>query len=128
MALALLPFAALVGVMMLAIAFPDYEADRATGKRTLLVVLGQERAAQLYSGLLVTGYVTPWLFLGRGPLTVLLAEAATLPVAVLSLRELWRGGYRQPDRFGRNTFLGVGTVVAVALSEVIGFILVGLRT
>lgn len=114
--------------MMLAIAFPDYEADRTTGKRTLVVILGQERAAQLYSGLLVTGYITPWLFLGRGPLTVLLAEAATLPVAVLSLRELWRGGYRRPDRFRRNTFLGVGTVVAVALSEVIGFLLVGLHT
>lgn len=129
LALTLLPFAALVCANMLAIAFPDYQADRETGKRTLVVILGQERAAQLYSGLLVLGYVAPWLTLGWGlPLTVLLAEAATLPVAVFSLRELWHGGYREPDRFGRNTFLGVGTLVAVALSEVIGFLMVGLRT
>ena len=35
--------------MLLAIEFPDAEGDRAVGKRTLLVRLGVERTARLYS-------------------------------------------------------------------------------
>jgi 1,4-dihydroxy-2-naphthoate octaprenyltransferase len=118
-----LPFAALIFANMLNVAFPDHVADRATGKRTLVVMLGPDRAARLYSFLLVAGYVAPWLTLGWGlPLIVLLAESATLPLGLLSLREVRRGGYRMPERFERNTRLGVSAVMAVGVAEVIGFL------
>ena len=124
--LACLPFAALILANMLNVAFPDFEADRTTSKRTLVVILGPERAARLYAGLLAAGYTTSWLTLALGvPFVVLLAKAATLPVAALSLWEIWRGGYKLPARYARNTFLGVSVVVAVGLAEIIGFLLVG---
>ena len=126
MILACLPFAALIFANMLNVAFPDYEADRGVGKRTLVVILGPERAALLFAFLLVVGYTTPWLTLGWGlPLAVLLAEAATLPLGLLSLREVWRGGYRRPERFWRNTLLGASAVVAVGVAEIVGFLVVG---
>jgi len=121
-----LPFAALIFANMLNVAFPDHAADRATGKRTLVVILGPDRAARLYGLLLIVGYIAPWLTLGWGlPTIVLMAEAATLPLGVLSLREVRRGGYRTPERFRRNTLLGVSTVIAVGLAEVVGFLLAG---
>jgi len=121
-----LPFAALIFANMLNVAFPDYDADRVTGKRTLVVILGPDRAARVYGLLLIVGYVAPWLTLGWGlPLIVLMAEAATLPLGLLSLREVRHGGYRMPERFGRNTLLGVSAVVAVGLAEVVGFLLAG---
>jgi len=56
---------------------------------------------------------------------VLLAEAATLPLGLLSLREVRRGGYRTPERFWRNTRLGVSAVMAVGVAEAIGFLIAG---
>ena len=121
-----LPFAALILANILNVAFPDFEADRTTSKRTLVVILGPERAARLYAGLLAVGYIASWLTLALGvPFVVLLAEAATLPVAALSLWEIWRGGYKLPTRYARNTFLGVSVVVAVGLAKITGFLLVG---
>jgi 1,4-dihydroxy-2-naphthoate octaprenyltransferase len=121
-----LPFAALIFANMLNVAFPDHEADRAAGKCTLVVILGPDRAAEAYTRLLTAGYVTPWLTLGWGlPLVVLLAEAATLPLGLLSLREVRRGGYRTPERFWRNTRLGVSAVIAVGVAEAIGFLIAG---
>ena len=121
-----LPFAALIFANMLNVAFPDYDADRVTGKRTLVVILGPDRAARVYGLLLIVGYVAPWLTLGWGlPLIVLLAEAATLPLGLLSLREVRRGGYRTPERFWRNTRLGVSAVMAVGVAEAIGFLIAG---
>ncbi len=123
---ACLPFAALILANMINVAFPDYVADRGAGKRTLVVILGPERAARLYALLLIAGYATPWLTLGWGlPLTVLLAEAATLPLGLLSLWEMRRGGYRRPERYWRNTLLGASAVVAVGAAEIIGFLVTG---
>jgi hypothetical protein len=61
------------------------------------------------------------------PIVVLIAEAATMPVAVLSLCEILRGGYKLPARYARNTFLGISVVGAVGLAEIAGFLLVGVR-
>ena len=124
--LAYLPFAALILANMLIVAFPDFESDRTTSKRTLVVILGPDRAAQLYTGLLATVYITSWLTLAFGvPFTVVLTKMATLPVATLSLWEIRRGGYKLPERYARNTFLGISVVVAIGLAEITGFLLLG---
>ena len=126
-ALACLPVATLILASVISVAFPDFEADRTTSKRTLVVILGPERAARLYSGLLAVGYVASWLKLTlEVPFVVLIAEAATLPVAALSLIEIRRGGYKLPVRYARNTFLGVGVVGAIGLAQVTGLLLVGI--
>ena len=124
--LAYMPLAALILANMLNVAFPDFEADRITSKRTLVVILGPDHAARLYAILLAASYMTSWLTLALGvPFMVLLAKAATLPVAALSLWEIWHGGYKLPERYARNTFLGVSVVGAVGLAEITGFLLVG---
>ncbi|MDP6651461.1 MAG: hypothetical protein QGF90_05035, partial [Gammaproteobacteria bacterium] len=112
---------------VISVAFPDFEADRATSKRTLVVILGPQRAAGLYSGLLAVGYLVSWFKLTLGvPFVVLIAEAATLPVAALSLIEIRRGGYKLPVRYAFNTFLGLGVVGAIGLAEITGLFLAGI--
>ncbi len=69
---------------MINVAFPDYPADRAAGKRTLVVLLGPQRAAQLFTCALIGGYASAWLTL-RWSWPALLAQAAALPFGVLSL-------------------------------------------
>ncbi len=54
---ACLPFALLVFAMMLMVHMPDHDADRRWGKRTLVVRLGQPRAAALYVAILPLGYL-----------------------------------------------------------------------
>ena len=51
------PVGILITLVLLINEFPDYEADRAVGKRTLVVWLGRERAARVYSWLAVLTYV-----------------------------------------------------------------------
>ncbi len=113
-----LPLAVLVLANMINVAFPDYPADQAAGKRTLVVLLGPQHAAQLFTCVLIIGYAAAWLTLRRsGP--AFLAEVAALPFGTLSLIVLWRGGYRQAQRFGLNTFLGTSAFAAVATAEAI---------
>jgi 1,4-dihydroxy-2-naphthoate octaprenyltransferase len=119
-----IPLAALILANMLIVAFPDFEADRRTGKRTLVVILGPDRAARLYAILLAAGYMTSCLTLALGvPLMVLICKAATLPIAALSLWEIWRGGYKLQERYARNTFIGISVVGAFGLAEIIGLLL-----
>jgi hypothetical protein len=119
-----LPFATLILANTINVAFPDYAADRATGKRTLFVHLGPERAAHWFTALLVIGYAAPWLALGWGNALARLARGNRDTAAgLLSLRELWRGGCRQRERFAINTFLGASAVIAVGVAEVVGFLL-----
>jgi 1,4-dihydroxy-2-naphthoate octaprenyltransferase len=71
--------------------FPDYRADRAVGKKTLVVVLGRERAVWGYVALLAAAYLV--LVLGvvirALPYTVLLA-LLPLPMAVQAIRGVRR--------------------------------------
>lgn len=71
--------------------FPDYEADRAVGKNTLVVVLGRERAVWGYAALLIATYGVIVAAVARGvfPYTMLLA-LLSLPLAYRALRGVAR--------------------------------------
>ena len=71
--------------------FPDYEADRAVSKNTLVVRLGRERAVWGYVTLLVSSYavVVVGIVLGVLPYTLLLA-LITLPLAYRGIRGAMR--------------------------------------
>jgi 1,4-dihydroxy-2-naphthoate octaprenyltransferase len=89
-----LPGAAAMFVMMLAVEYPDVAADAATGKRNLVVRLG-ERGAKLpaYAAVtLVYGAVAVALLAGAPP-TLALLELLSLPLAV----DLWRALGRRSD-------------------------------
>jgi len=91
--------------------FPDEEADRAIGKRNLVVRFGKERAGDLYMGLSIvagfsmikvmsiTGKTPPWLFAVSG-----------IPVLLIlwCLVRVYRGAYLERDPLEllcRNTLL-----------------------
>jgi 1,4-dihydroxy-2-naphthoate octaprenyltransferase len=104
--------------------FPDEEADRAVGKRTLVVRFGKERAGDLYLGLsvlvglsfikvlLVFGLTPPWIFVLSGiPLLLIL----------LNLIQIWRGDYgdaRRLEILCRNTlFINLSITMILTIQQ-----------
>lgn len=82
--------AILIFLVLLANEFPDERADRAVGKRTLVVLLGQRRAAWVYRGALLGGYVAA---VGAAAFLYQMRYAgllflATLPLATAALRHV----------------------------------------
>ena len=81
------PVGLLIAAVLYINEFPDYQADKAVGKKTLIVVFGRERAVWGYIALLVVTYllVVIGVALGILPLTTLLA-LLTLPLAYKSIQ------------------------------------------
>jgi 1,4-dihydroxy-2-naphthoate octaprenyltransferase len=77
--------------------FPDEEADRAIGKRTLVVRLGKERVSDLYVGLSVLvafSFIKLLLVFGQTPVWVFILSGIPLLLILWNLIRIWRGGYR----------------------------------
>ena len=79
---AALPLALLIIAVLYINEFPDYGADRASGKRTLVVRLGREGAATGFSALIAAAYLSlvGGVIAGMLPLAALLG-LLTLPLA-----------------------------------------------
>jgi 1,4-dihydroxy-2-naphthoate octaprenyltransferase len=64
-----LPLGMLIGAFLWINEFPDYEADRASGKHTMVVKLGRERAAQVFFLVVIGAFLLvlllPWLGLRK---------------------------------------------------------------
>jgi 1,4-dihydroxy-2-naphthoate octaprenyltransferase len=73
-----LPVGLLISAVLLINQFPDYEADKAVGKKNLVVRLGKEKGVWIYIAMVVSAYVLIFLgpLLGMMPFT---AHAALLP-------------------------------------------------
>jgi 1,4-dihydroxy-2-naphthoate polyprenyltransferase len=109
--------------MLVAIEFPDAAGDAATGKRTLVVRFGAERAALLYVGLTVAAFVwIPIAALLALPAKAALLAAAPLPVAVWRISRI--AEHRDRTAFERLTFFAVFLLVATATCELIGVLVV----
>ncbi len=82
-----IPLALLIAAVLYANQFPDYEADKAVGKKTTPVVLGRERAARGYPALIIAAYLALLLgiVLRVFPLPLALAFL-TLPIAYQGVR------------------------------------------
>jgi 1,4-dihydroxy-2-naphthoate octaprenyltransferase len=93
-----LPLGLLIAAFLIVNEFPDYRADRAHGKRNLVVRLGRRRAAWL----LVAVYGVAFALLASLPLLglpggVLLGGIAAIPAAAAALQVL-----RRPENFHRD--------------------------
>jgi 1,4-dihydroxy-2-naphthoate polyprenyltransferase len=107
--------------MLVAIEFPDAAGDAATGKRTLVVRLGPERAASLYVALTLAAFLwLPVAALLALPPKVALMAAAPLPIAVW--RTLRISEHRDRTAFERTTFFAVLLLVATATCELVGVV------
>ena len=100
--------------------FPDHEADRATGKRNLVVRWGLERARVIYVGILLLSFVSVALLPARAkvPLSVLAALLA-LPLGVKASVVLWRE-YRSHEGIVPAQALTIQTLVVQGLLVTLG--------
>ncbi len=122
LALAIVPLALLQLGMLFAIEFPDAAGDAATGKRTLVVRLGAERAAALYVAVTAGAYL--WLPIGYAlglPGRVALAAALPVPVAIWRIARV--AEHRDPSRYERLTFFSVFLLVTTSAAELTAWLL-----
>jgi 1,4-dihydroxy-2-naphthoate octaprenyltransferase len=89
--------------------FPDEEADRAAGKKNLVVRFGKERMSDFYIGLsLLVGFsfVKGLLAGGQTPLWLFILSAGPLGLVLWNLIQIWHGDYRDRGKLEilcRNT-------------------------
>ncbi|MFQ5866916.1 MAG: 1,4-dihydroxy-2-naphthoate octaprenyltransferase [bacterium] len=57
-----IPIGILIALVLYINEFPDYEADKQAGKRTLVVILGKKKAIKVYY--LLLGFIYLWVILG----------------------------------------------------------------
>jgi 1,4-dihydroxy-2-naphthoate octaprenyltransferase len=94
--------------MLLAVEFPDREADQWAGKRNLVVRLGRNRAGWLYVGAVVGIYLAALIVPRWGvPVWVGRSVWLSLPVGLALLYGVWRGAHHQ----SRQVAWLVGTTV-----------------
>jgi 1,4-dihydroxy-2-naphthoate octaprenyltransferase len=110
-----LPFALLQLVMLWTIELPDEASDRATDKRSFVVVFGAARAVACARAAIVATYVAlPLLAIAGVPIAVPLAIGATVPLGAFQLWRLQR--WRDPQAWESLAFGSValffGSMVA----------------
>jgi len=81
--LASIPLGILIALVLFINEFPDYHADKAVNKRTLVVTLGKKKALVLYHGLLTLTYVIiASLIISESLPLACLAVLLSLPLAI----------------------------------------------
>lgn len=121
--LAVIPLGWLQLAMLLAVAFPDAEGDRAAGKRTLVVRWGGARAAGLYLTALMAAYASlPFLVIVGLPAQVVGAAGLGLPLAAWLVWRVRQGDWADPQKWGRLAFWTIGLLMATAAAELVAFL------
>src|SRR5574341_2158379 len=120
--LAVIPLLPLQFVMLVGVAFPDADADAASGKRTLVVRLG-EGSARLYNAANLGAFLSlPVLALLGLPVVVTAALGLLAPLGVWQIIRVRRGDWRDPARVDSLTFGGISLLVGAALIEMLAFL------
>jgi len=89
--------------------FPDEEADRAIGKKNLVVRFGKERIGDLYIGLSILiglSFIKVLKIFGQTPIWLFILSGIPLLLLLWNLIEVWREDYRDQRRLEllcRNT-------------------------
>jgi 1,4-dihydroxy-2-naphthoate octaprenyltransferase len=77
--------------------FPDEEADRAIGKRNLVVRFGKERMGEMYlilSVLVGLSFIKVLTKFGRAPLWIFILAGIPLALILWNLIQIWRADYK----------------------------------
>jgi 1,4-dihydroxy-2-naphthoate octaprenyltransferase len=119
---AAVPSGILVHNLLLLNEFPDVEADRKGGRKTLPITMGKARAGIIYSVLTIVVYL--WIIggvlTGQMPVFSLIA-LLTLPLAIKAIQ-----GALKPQGMGKLVSAMTNNVLVVLLTQVllgIGYIL-----
>jgi 1,4-dihydroxy-2-naphthoate octaprenyltransferase len=122
--IACIPSGILVHNLLLLNEFPDAEADRKAGRKTLPIVMGKTKAWIVYSALTLAVYlwIIGWVAAGKMPAFSLLA-LLTLPLAIKAIM-----GARKHDDMSQLVPAMANNVLVVLLTQFflgVGYILAG---
>lgn len=119
-----LPIAATIFNVILLNEFPDYEADRATGKRNLPVRLGLKRSAVLFAAVHGVGWLGMLGSVMAGvPVRTLLFYGPVFLLSVGLVVAVLRGVYRHPRRLETACGLNIAVNLGATLAYILGFLL-----
>ncbi len=120
--IAIIPSGILVHNLLLLNEFPDVEADRKAGRKTLPITMGKDKVWLVYSALTLAVYlwIIGWVVAGKMPAFALLA-LLTLPLAIKAM-----AGARKHEEMNRMVPAMANNVQVVLLTQFllgIGYIL-----
>jgi len=123
--LAITPLVLLQIAMLIAIELPDAAGDEATGKRTIVVRIGRDRAAQLYVIITTLAYVAiPIASLLGLPTRVVIAATLPVPIAAWRLARIAEdktAGLEAVTLFGVMLLMGTAAAEAVAFATFVSW-------
>ena len=104
--------------------FPDEGADRAIGKKNLVVRFGKERMGDLYIGLSILiglSFIKVLRIFGQTPIWLFILSGIPLLLILWDLIQVWRGDYRDSKRLGllcRNTlFVNLSITMILTIQQ-----------
>lgn len=106
---------------------PDYNADKHVGKKTLVVRLGREKAANVYAAIMIASYISTVLGVVAKimPVTTLIS-LATLPLALKAIK-IAREHSREPLKMAPANASTILIHLFTGLLLVLGYILSALQ-
>ncbi len=126
--LASIPVGLLIAAVLWINEFPDMDADKAVGKKTLVLRLGYMRSVAVYAGLLATSYVLLFLYAVLKVFVPSITSFATL-IAVFSLPfalkaiKILRANYKDPHAIIPANANTVFLHLSFGLLAIIGFVI-----
>jgi 1,4-dihydroxy-2-naphthoate octaprenyltransferase len=104
--------------------FPDEEADRAIGKRNLVVRFGKERMGEFYLSLSVLvglSFIKVLTKIDRTPLWIFILAGIPLILILWNLIQIWRTAYKDKRGLGvlcRNTlFVNLSITMILTIQQ-----------
>jgi len=118
------PVSILVGLLLFLNEFPDAEADKAAGRRHVVILFGRWRSAWIYVIFLVATYLSILLaaVMRAAPLTVLVS-LITIPIAYKAMRIVLKNHDQVPQlvpALGLNVTIILSTIALLAAGFLIG--------
>lgn len=110
--LMLAPLAVIEYARMMVMNMPDRKSDEYAHKKTLIVIIGIEKAVLIHGVLLIFAYTTTLLFINVLPLKILIFIWTTFPLAMWVALRLFRGDLETRERqffipFWASTYNGL---------------------
>jgi 1,4-dihydroxy-2-naphthoate octaprenyltransferase len=117
-----LPLGFLITAVIWINQFPDFAADRAAGKRNLVVRLGLEKARWVYPGLMIGAFVSLLLLAALGMPAWLLIGFGALPSAVRAIK-IFNRSYADPQAVIPAQALTIRTQLIMGVLTSLGLVM-----
>jgi 1,4-dihydroxy-2-naphthoate octaprenyltransferase len=119
------PVSILVGLLLFLNEFPDVEADKAAGRRHVVILFGRRTSAWIYAVFLAATYLSVLLSvaLRAAPLAVLLS-LITIPIGYKAIRIVLKNYDQVPElvpALGLNVTVILSTIALLAVGFLISF-------